>query len=253
MSEVSETPRKAKGSRWVAGGWIVTGIYVLLVAWALASGGYVEFKTPLSLNDFAAVLTGVFAPPAFLWLAVATMVQSGELALQREELQLTRQEFVQSREVAKEQALEAKNQAHFIEVQTGIFASDAADRHLDAMLQSLVELLLQKFQNPMVVRASNGDTQQIRGLASGDVHTLGGMVDSVRGSTSDLRKMLMVYPDAKVYILPGPLKALKSTIGELRAHIPGVSAARRAVLAASNFRGFLHDADYILSVSFTGT
>ena len=42
---------------------------------------------------FGNALAGVFAPLAFLWLVVATLLQSSELQLQREELKLSREEL----------------------------------------------------------------------------------------------------------------------------------------------------------------
>ena len=134
--------------------WVTVG-YILFVAWlATGSNSFVLVKANLSLNEFADAAAGLFAPLAFLWLFVATMVQSGELALQREELQLTRQEFVQNRAVAKEQAEEARNQARFIGTQTEITIRAEADRHLVAVLDSLKELLMQSFQTQITAKSS---------------------------------------------------------------------------------------------------
>jgi len=65
----------------------------------------------LPLNNQGDALAGFFAPLAFLWLFVATMIQSQELAAQREEIRA-------SREVSKEQTKAAKDQAAFLNAQT---------------------------------------------------------------------------------------------------------------------------------------
>lgn len=47
-------------------------------------------------NEFGDALAGIFAPLAFLWLVVTVLLQSRELALQREELRSTTQELHRS-------------------------------------------------------------------------------------------------------------------------------------------------------------
>lgn len=78
----------------------------------------------LTLNAFGDFLAGICAPLAFLWLFVATMVQSQELAAQRAELKLTRLEFEANREVATAQV-------RFIGEQTQI----AKDQHGRSLLE----------------------------------------------------------------------------------------------------------------------
>lgn len=254
MTAETAKSTKMKGSVWVTIGFWVTVGYILFVAWlAAGSNSFVVVKANLSLNEFADAAAGLFAPLAFLWLFVATMVQSGELALQREELQLTRQEFVQNRAVAKEQAEEARNQARFIGTQTEITIRAEADRHLVAVLDSLKELLMQSFQTQIVVRAANGDTAKVRGIGQGNLKTLGGLVDSVRLAALELRDTLKTYPDRKVSVLAGPLLAFREIVQEIKTLLPSISPAQTAVLSGSNFNAFLAEADYLLSVCGEGS
>lgn len=98
----------------------------------------------LSANEWGDYLAGVFAPLAFLWLIAAVVLQSRELAAQREELNLTRQEMQDQRMVMKEQAVEARNQAAFIGVQTQILERQEAAAHrkdeIDRLNRTLSEI-----------------------------------------------------------------------------------------------------------------
>jgi hypothetical protein len=62
-------------------------------------------------NNFGDTLAGVFAPLAFLWLVIATLLQRRELELQREELKLARMENREAREIYKQQQKEMKETA----------------------------------------------------------------------------------------------------------------------------------------------
>lgn len=63
----------------MAFGYVATAVYVSFIAFVCWKAGpqfYVEIKVPLDLNTFGDALSGFCAPLAFLWLFVATMVQS---------------------------------------------------------------------------------------------------------------------------------------------------------------------------------
>lgn len=242
----------SKTFNWVWFGFIVTAIYLLVVGWVIWSAGpqsIIQIKPGLQLNEFGDAMAGMFAPLAFLWLFVATMVQSQELSLQRRELQLTRGEFAQNRVVAKEQATEARNQAEFIGTQTELFVRAEADKHLNAVLGSLKELLGNSFNTNIAVRAATGADHAIaHGLGTGDTTTLGGAVGSVSRCAHDIKGILEGAPDWSPQYKRAPLVAFRNLIGEIRALIPGISPAQKAVLEGANFGTFLTDADYLLSV-----
>jgi hypothetical protein len=114
--------RREERSRWTTLGFFLTGLYLIgFLALKMSDpdhGGPLDALWEMPLNSLGDFLAGFFAPLAFLWLFIATMVQSQELALQRRELALTRAEFEQAREVAKAQVVESKRQAENIEAQT---------------------------------------------------------------------------------------------------------------------------------------
>lgn len=58
----------------------------------------------LTLSEIGTVLAGIFAPLAFLWLFVATMLQRKELEFQRKELRETREELRRTAEANDNQA-----------------------------------------------------------------------------------------------------------------------------------------------------
>lgn len=129
----------ASGRNWVAIGGLLSAGYLAilaLVAWPLTHFGMLAFSQAISVNELGDALAGIFAPLAFLWLFVATMVQSQELALQRKELVLQRKELAQSRDVFTEQATEAKRSADFIATQTEVMKkqADRVDQQTKVML-----------------------------------------------------------------------------------------------------------------------
>lgn len=84
----------------------------------------------LTMNELGDFLAGAFAPLAFVWLVAAVLIQSEELAAQREELSETRKEFVASRAVMKEQAEESRRQSEYIGEQTKILKLEQEERNV---------------------------------------------------------------------------------------------------------------------------
>lgn len=119
--------------------WII--LAALLTFVAVPSAECTNEVLPcLALNEWGDFFAGVFAPLAFLWLVAAVMVQSKELAEQREELRLTRQEFEHNRKVMEAQADEARKQAEFIGVQTDILKAQEQDRQEERVAKELDEI-----------------------------------------------------------------------------------------------------------------
>ena len=94
-----------------------------------------------NLSNFGQFVSGVFAPIAFVWLAIAVLLQSRELELQREELRLTRDEMKQSRQVFDLQKDEMKRAADDAREQTAIMSKNL-ERDAEAQIHSEVDLLL---------------------------------------------------------------------------------------------------------------
>ncbi len=105
---------------WLWFGFFATFGYAILVVVFIREYevGFIDRVGRLELNAIGDFLAGVFAPLAFLWLFVATMMQSKELRLQREELALNREEMREARGVMKDQAQAAKDQAETASLQT---------------------------------------------------------------------------------------------------------------------------------------
>ena len=120
MSEETNAARdhakEGEGSWLVTGGVFVTLVMLVAIAVLLwiRSPEYIPLTAPsppgadeparLTLSEIGNVLAGIFAPLAFLWLFVATMLQRRELGLQREELKLQRRELALTRDVLKKTA-----------------------------------------------------------------------------------------------------------------------------------------------------
>lgn len=96
--------------------YVYLGVIGVICAWVWSHGSdlnaAIERPKLNSLGDF---LAGVFAPIAFVWLAVTVLIQSNELRSQREELQLSREEYALTRAVVEEQAKTAKKQSALAE------------------------------------------------------------------------------------------------------------------------------------------
>ena len=94
---------------------IATLVYfgVVLLIWGFAHSLGKKLGVGIGnegLNNLGDLLSGLFAPVAFIWLVVAVIIQSKELAAQREELALTRTEMQDSRAVMQKQADAAETQ-----------------------------------------------------------------------------------------------------------------------------------------------
>ena len=141
---------------WVIFGFTMTVAYLVLVLWGLTypnpfvenASTFEDLWNPtakLAWNAFGDFLAGLFAPLAFLWLFTATMIQSQELALQRQEL-------VDNRTVAKAQADEARKQAEYIGEQTVILKANAARENMrlaDARTAVRVTSLMEWIENAL--------------------------------------------------------------------------------------------------------
>lgn len=236
-------PDLRKSFSWVIFGIVVTVAYGAIVCWVWSESGSQESPKLIELAD---ALAGLFAPPAFLWLCVATMVQAQELSLQRRELQLTRREFEQSREVARLQAEEAKNQAAFIGTQTKILVMQQADRHVDVLLDNLVSFIRTNFSEQVVVRADDGDSftsphlYQVQGTS--DPATV---FSNFSKAAQQVRLGLQTHPDWTPYGRVSRFGLLVKRVMELQAILPEATPAKNAFVSACGFGHMAIDASFL--------
>lgn len=109
---------------WRNFGIVISIVYGLAVGWAIWWSGWIDTSKTMELNTLGDFLAGLFAPLAFLWLFVATMLQSQELALQRVELRATNR-------IAAETSLSMRTQTRI-----------ATAREADALIDTLIANLL---------------------------------------------------------------------------------------------------------------
>ena len=94
-----------------------------------------------NLGNLGQLVSGIFAPVAFVWVVVAVVLQSRELRLQREELMLTREELKNTREVFELQKEEMKRAADENREQTRIM-SENLQREGDRQVYTEADILL---------------------------------------------------------------------------------------------------------------
>ncbi|MDR3486658.1 MAG: hypothetical protein P4M05_17365 [Bradyrhizobium sp.] len=119
---LSENDANGRDWNWpVIGGVIVS---ILLLGVTLAPFHYIPAESNnwlQNLGNVGQLVSGLFAPLAFVWVVVAVILQSRELKLQREELMLTREELKNTREVFELQKEEMKRAADENREQTRIW------------------------------------------------------------------------------------------------------------------------------------
>jgi hypothetical protein len=110
---------------------LVATVIVILKPQLLTWLGAAELS---NLSNFGQFISGVFAPVAFVWLAVAVLLQSRELELQRIELRDTREVFELQKEEMKRAADDAREQTRIM--------TENLQREADRQVYSEVDILL---------------------------------------------------------------------------------------------------------------
>ncbi|MGO7350966.1 hypothetical protein ELI17_10480 [Rhizobium ruizarguesonis] len=110
---------------WLIFGFVTTTAYFIAAAVFGESRNFLAKFAALDLNTQGDTLAGFFAPLAFLWLFIATMIQSQELAAQRKEIE-------ENRAVMQEQSNAAQDQATFLKAQT-----DAMERQTKLLIEQV--------------------------------------------------------------------------------------------------------------------
>ncbi len=92
--------------------WVYMGIITIVVVWQVFHYGTPDdWLEKTKLNNLGDFLAGVFAPIAFIWVAVAVFIQSRELSLQRDEMGLMLDEYKRNGDILDQQAKTAQDQA----------------------------------------------------------------------------------------------------------------------------------------------
>lgn len=116
---------------FLTAGFVLTAFLFLTDINSCPPSKYSSCLTPSELGDLSA---GIFAPLAFIWLVIAVLMQSKELAMQRVEL-------TGMRSAMQAQAEQAGKNAEFIEQQTKIMLSArkeiSEDKHYERAISDL--------------------------------------------------------------------------------------------------------------------
>lgn len=109
-------------------------------------------------NEVGDTLAGMAGALAFLWIIVTVMLQSKELAAQRQELQLTRKEFEQQREATQDMANAVSLQTNLLIEESRHRAGQSAKLEFDGLL----ELIIKNFS----IASKRIDWWTIKGLST---------------------------------------------------------------------------------------
>ncbi|MER9073390.1 hypothetical protein NKH80_11270 [Mesorhizobium sp. M0904] len=252
MTEKEETEKSAR-SGWVVFGFAATAVYFTALGSILGNSGPDSLlpinKASLALNTFGDFVAGICAPLAFLWLFVATMVQSQELALQRQELRLTRREFELNRDILKQQAEEARAQAAFIGKQTQLLEGAEVDRLIDTHQAAFIRRYRKVGgRTIMVGEADDEDRQMIQiGVQSSDPLNFVGAATDVRVIASQLRRAKNKSPDKVAYFSKPHFQPLGDALNEIAEMMDRSSPTMKAKLKEANFATAVAAADYLLA------
>lgn len=146
-----------------------TAIYVGLTVWVLytrrselgfdCTVGDAKCGS-LQLNDIGDIAAGIFAPLAFLWLFVATLLQRRELGLQRKELEDTRKVLADQQ---RELEISAKESAYQTEIMQRTLDATVSRTYYDEFnikLYYAAKLWIRLNWFSIYVRFSNGQNDR---------------------------------------------------------------------------------------------
>ncbi|KQZ14291.1 hypothetical protein ASD44_09570 [Mesorhizobium sp. Root554] len=244
------------GKRWSWGvfGFVLTALYLLVLGISGLLHGpasLIHWEDPMSPNEAGDFLAGIFAPLAFLWLFVATMVQSQELALQRQELELTRQELKATREVAAEQAAEARSQAKFIGEQTAMMQAQEVDKEIQTRLRWLFDFSDNKLKGPMTFGDDQGNVMQIRAPFDDmrGMRTLRAIVEVFNRRRRQAESALESYPNRVAsYANADDFIELRHMVLRIQAIKELASSSTRAELQQGHFLSLAADVEFFFDL-----
>lgn len=231
---------KSPRSGWVLFGFCATAAYIVLFGLILANSGPDSIipinKQTLALNTFGDFVAGLCAPLAFLWLFVATMVQSQELALQRQELRLTRV-------VANQQAEEARSQAQFIGEQTRILQAAETDKLVEVQVEAFLRRCFEISGSPIHIRF-DGRKEKTVYFNSEPKNGLRVLRLVMGRGTTEMRKALSSRNDARFTFDRPLLVELQTRLADIQKALPSASARTRAQLQQDGFYNIVDDVDF---------
>lgn len=122
--------------------WLLCGGAIVSIVWLFMAAIYVvrtwdEF-VKLPANSVGDTLAGIFAPLAFLWLVIATLLQRRELELQRLEFKDARHVYAQQRDELANSAKQAERSALAVEQSNEINLEKMVFDHYVVMFEVLL-------------------------------------------------------------------------------------------------------------------
>jgi hypothetical protein len=153
---------KADESNWPVIAGMILSVILLGAFGALYFAPAKTNEWLQNLGNLGQLVSGVFAPLAFVWVVVAVILQSRELKLQREELMLTREELKNTRDVFELQKEEMKRAADENREQTRIM-SENLQREGERQVYAEADILLYSLALYM---ASNRDAATVQGFGT---------------------------------------------------------------------------------------
>ncbi|MDP3406851.1 hypothetical protein [Bosea sp. (in: a-proteobacteria)] len=122
----------------------------LSICWFLALALYIAGATTgwtaidrilqLEPNNFGDFLSGAFAPVAFAWLAYSVVMQSSELALQREEIKETREVLKAQEQAQRESAKRTSELSDLSKKQLDLNITINSEKLIDNSVKSIVSI-----------------------------------------------------------------------------------------------------------------
>jgi hypothetical protein len=119
---------------------LTVGWLVVLAIYLLASKHSFSALWDLPANNFGDFLAGAFAPVAFLWLAIAVLLQRRELELQRQELKHNREALTLQAEELRRTVEENAAQARSLEASKEYARQEVIIRVTESTIRSLAIL-----------------------------------------------------------------------------------------------------------------
>lgn len=175
-------------------------------------------------NEIGDTLAGIAGALAFLWIIVTVMLQSRELAAQREELELTRREF-------KKMAEAQSQQVKLLVTQGEIFSQEQKERsenRIEELVNALMTLIVNKINDLSDEQIlwrfllTGSDGKQEKHLWFIDSRSRkGGVEQVIRNSSQDIQefaidiKKLLQTHSVKNQIEMMPISYLGALAGEI--------------------------------------
>jgi hypothetical protein len=110
-------------------------------------------------NEIGDTLAGIAGTLAFLWIIVTVMMQSKELAAQREELRLTREEFARTADAQSALVKLAVLQTDLMKIGTNGVTADRNSEVFEQKFKELKDAVITQFSKGLMITKLDGSMQ----------------------------------------------------------------------------------------------